>query len=88
MNKQRIKTNTIRTTANIAYYGGTLGAGVAFYELLNQPSAFGIVAVLVFTLTVEGLLSTLIDEILDALTVQQPVDTAATVSAKAEGSAR
>ncbi|MGP3737933.1 hypothetical protein ACTWJ9_33660 (plasmid) [Streptomyces sp. GDS52] len=67
MNKQRIKTNAINTTANITYYGGTLGAGIGLYELMNQPSALGIVAVLVFTLTVEGILRTLIDEALDSL---------------------
>ncbi|CQR59276.1 hypothetical protein [Streptomyces leeuwenhoekii] len=87
MNKQRIKTNTIKTAASVTYYGGTLGAGVAFYELMNQPSALGIVTVLVVTLTVEGILRTLIDEILDALTPSQPT-TAASTLAKTEGSAR
>jgi hypothetical protein len=68
VNKARIKTNAAKTAANVTYYGGTLGAGVGFYELMNQPSALGIVIVLVFTLTVEGILRTLIDEALDAVT--------------------
>ncbi|MFE0207014.1 hypothetical protein [Streptomyces sp. NPDC058985] len=65
--RTRIKTNAIKTLANITYYGGTLGAGVGLYELLGQPTALGIVVVLVFTLTVEGILSTLIGEAATAL---------------------
>ena len=81
MNKQRIKTNAIKTAANTTYYGGTLGAGIGLYELLNQPSALGIVIVLVFTLTVEGILRTLIDEALDAV-LPQPARPAAVSLAK------
>lgn len=84
MNKTRIKTNAINTVSNITYYGGTLGAGVGFYELLNKPSALGIVTVLVVTLTVEGLIRTLLDEVLDAFTRHQdtaPATTATTTVA-------
>jgi hypothetical protein len=65
VNKPRIKANAIKTAANIAYYGGTLGAGVGMYQLMNQPTPIGIVIVLVFTLTVEGLISTMLTELLD-----------------------
>ncbi|MFJ4473252.1 hypothetical protein ACIP2X_37960 [Streptomyces sp. NPDC089424] len=66
MNKTRIKTNTAQTAANITYYGGTLGAGVGLYNLLNKPDALGFVFVLIVVLTVEGILRTWIDEALDA----------------------
>jgi hypothetical protein len=78
-----MKANALKSAANIAYYGGTLGAGVGMYQLMNQPSPIGIVVVLVFTLTVEGLLSTLLTELLDkpgtrqaATAVPAPVTTA------------
>ncbi|MEU8469569.1 hypothetical protein AB0F30_16875 [Streptomyces sp. NPDC029006] len=74
MNKTRLKTNAINTASNIAYYGGTLGAGAGFYQLLNKPSALGIVTVLVFTLTVEGLIRTLLDEVVDAVIRRHDTD--------------
>ena len=80
MNKPRMKANALKSAANIAYYGGTLGAGVGMYELMNNPSPLGIVVVLVFTLTVEGLLSTMLTELLDQpvarLTAAVPATTA------------
>jgi phosphate/sulfate permease len=60
-----MKANALKSAANIAYYGGTLGAGVGMYQLMNNPAPISIVVVLVFTLTVEGLLSTLLTEALD-----------------------
>ncbi|MFD9249487.1 hypothetical protein [Streptomyces bottropensis] len=65
MNKPRIKANALKSAANIAYYGGTLGAGIGMYELINDPSAIAIAVVIAFTLLVEGLLSTLLTELLD-----------------------
>jgi len=65
VNRNRIKANALTSAANIAYYGGTIGAGLGLYELMNNPGAIGIAVVLVFTLIVEGLLSTLLPELLD-----------------------
>ncbi|WP_045562755.1 hypothetical protein [Streptomyces sp. FxanaA7] len=84
MNKPRIKANAIKSAANIAYYGGTLGAGVGMYELMNQPTAVGIVVVLVFTLTVEGLLSTMLTELLDRPVTRLQTAAAATNTQKGD----
>ncbi|MFF9003639.1 hypothetical protein ACF1GW_38740 [Streptomyces achromogenes] len=71
MNKQRIKTNAINTATNVIYYGGTLGTGVTFYQLLDQPDPLGIVIMLVLTLVVEGILRTLLAEFHDAMNSDQ-----------------
>jgi hypothetical protein len=65
VNKQRIKTNATAIAANITYYGGTIGAGLAFKQLLNDTSALAVATLIVFVLTVEGLLRTLLDEAFD-----------------------
>jgi hypothetical protein len=81
-----MKANALKSAANIAYYGGTLGAGVGMYQLMHNPSPIGIVVVLVFTLTVEGLISTLLTEALD-----RPIDrlkTAAAATSTAKGDHR
>ena len=88
MNKQRIKTNLIKTAANVTYYGGTIGAGLAFYNLLNNHSPIAIAALVVFIVTVEGLLRILLDEVLDATTQKDSGATAATAPANTKGGAR
>ena len=91
MDKNRIKTNLIKTAANITYYGGTIGAGIGFYELLNDHSALAIAVLIVFVFTVEGILRTVLDEVLDAVSPsrEQAADNAAAVSlAKTEEATR
>ncbi|MFD5848380.1 hypothetical protein [Streptomyces chartreusis] len=89
MNKQRIKTNLIGTAANVTYYGGTIGAGVGFYSLLNDRNPAAIAVLVVFVLTVEGVLRTLLDEVLAAVTPDEDSDATATVSlVKTEEAAR
>jgi hypothetical protein len=90
MNKQRIKTNAVTAAANITYYGGTIGAGLAFHHLLNDSGALAIATLVVFVLTVEGLLRTLLDEVLNVATDRtQGKDTAQAVSlAKTEEATR
>lgn len=66
--RNRIKAHALNTTAAITYYGGTISAGLAFYHLLNNTNALAIVTLIVFTLTVEGILRALIDEITTAIT--------------------
>ena len=70
MNKQRIQHNVATTLVNITYYGGTIGAGLAFDHLLNDHSPLAMTTLVVFVLTVEGVLRTLLGEFMDALTSQ------------------
>jgi len=71
MDKQRIRRNTVTTAANVTYYGGTIGAGLGFHHLLNNHSALGLTVVIVVVLTVEGLLRTLLDELLNVANGEQ-----------------
>jgi len=90
VNKATIKTNLTTTAANVTYYGGTIGAGIGFYHLLDDRNPIAIAVLITFVLTVEGLLRTLLDELLNVATPQQDSDatTAATVPAKTEETAR
>ncbi len=88
MNKQRIKTNAVTTAANITYYGGTIGAGLGFYNLLDDRGSVAIAVLIVFVLTVDGVLRTLLDELLSVATPEDSSDTAAAVPAKTEEATR
>jgi hypothetical protein len=89
VNKQRIKHNAATTAANIAYYGGTISAGLGFYHLLDNRNPLAITALVVFVLTVEGLLRTLLDELLNVSPTGQDTNaTTAAVPAKTEEAAR
>ncbi|MEW2402153.1 hypothetical protein [Streptomyces sp. NPDC046862] len=85
MNKPRIKANAIKTAANALYYGGTLSAGLGFYNLLDDRNPVSIAVLLVFTIVVEGLLRTLLTELTDGpLTRLQPATTDASATTAKE----
>ncbi|MEW2187785.1 hypothetical protein AB0900_31340 [Streptomyces cellulosae] len=86
MNKQTLRTTATHTLANITYYGGTIGAGIAFYNLMNKPSNLGFIAVIVVILTVEGILRTLVNEFLDAVIPEDTTPAADVVSLPKETS--
>ncbi|MCX4571619.1 hypothetical protein OOK48_35455 [Streptomyces viridodiastaticus] len=70
MNKQTVRTRAAHTLANITYYGGTIGAGITLYDLMNKPSTLGFIVVLAFAFVVEGVLRTLTDAFLDTVVPQ------------------
>jgi hypothetical protein len=90
VNKQTIRTAAAHTFANITYYGGTIGAGITLYDLMNKPSNLGFIVVLAFTFVVEGVLRTLIDAFLDTVLPQDsnqiPAQVAGVVSLSKEAS--
>jgi hypothetical protein len=84
MNKQRIRRNVVTTAANVTYYGGTIGAGLGFHHLFNNPGALGIAVVIVVVLTVEGLLRTFLEELLNVATTEQDQNAPAASLAKTD----
>ena len=74
MNKQRIRYNAATTLANITYYGGTISAGLAFDEILNSHSPMAMTTLVVFVLTVEGVLRTLLTEFMHLVAPQHDTD--------------
>ncbi|MCX5001012.1 hypothetical protein [Streptomyces longwoodensis] len=56
MDKQRLTTNLVATTTAAMTYGGSVAAGLAFYQLLDSTSAIAITAVIIFSLIVAKIL--------------------------------
>jgi hypothetical protein len=71
---KRIQRNAATTLVNITYYGGTISAGLAFDHVLNSRTPLAMTTLVVFVLTVEGVLRTLLGEFMHAVTPQQDTD--------------
>lgn len=82
--RDRIKANTVTTAASVIYHGGTIGAGIGFYTLLDNHSPIAIAVLVVFVLIVEGLLRTLLDELLDVDTSHSSDTVTAAATTKTE----
>jgi hypothetical protein len=59
VNRKHLTSRLIKAIAAATYYGGTIAAGLGFYQLLDSDSALSIATLIAVTMTVGNLLDTL-----------------------------